>query len=121
MRMPPAFASVDEYISTFPDEVQTTLERVRRAAHEAVPGAGEMISYNMPALTWNGRPFMNFAGWKNHLSIYPAPDGDESFERDIAPYRAERSTLRFPLRQPIPYELIGRVAILLREGSAEQS
>ncbi|MEV8148830.1 hypothetical protein AB0O52_11890 [Arthrobacter sp. NPDC080073] len=56
-----------------------------------------------------------FAAWKNHISVYPVPDGDEDFERGIAPYRAAKGTLKFLLGKPIPYELIERVATVLAE------
>ncbi len=58
---------------------------------------------------------MYFAGWKRHVSVYPIPDGDATFEAEIAPYRSGASTARFPLGRPIPYDLIGRVPLLLRE------
>ena len=40
------------------------------------------------------------------------PPLDEELEREVAPYRAARSTLRFPLGKPIPYDLIERLAAL---------
>jgi hypothetical protein len=33
----------------------------------------------------------------------------------LEPYLSGKGTLKFPLRKPIPYELIGRVAALLAE------
>ena len=60
---------------------------------------------------------MHFAAWKNHLAVYPTPTGDQSFEQEIAPYRAAKSTVRFPLRKPIPYNLIERlVAYRVKHG-----
>jgi uncharacterized protein YdhG (YjbR/CyaY superfamily) len=61
---------------------------------------------------------LHFAGWKSHISVYPVPAGDAGFERQIAPYRGSKGTLKFPLNKPIPYELIGRVAGLLAEQHA---
>ena len=112
--MPPAFASVDDYISTFPDEVQTILERVRRAAHEAVPGAGEMISYNMPAFR-DQRVFMYFAAFKKHIGIYPPVDQDLALVQELAKFRGPKGNLSFPLTQPLPMELIERVILALHQ------
>ena len=109
------FASVEEYIGSFPAGVQAILEQVRRAILDAVPGAGETISYHIPTITLDGRLLLYFAGWKRHISLYPAPAGDESFERRIEPYRAEKSTVKFPLSRPIPYDLIEQVARLRAE------
>jgi uncharacterized protein YdhG (YjbR/CyaY superfamily) len=107
------FATIDEYIATFPENVQEILEEVRRTIHAAVPGADETISYHMPTIAVDGKSVVTFAGWKKHIALYPAPSGDADYERDIAKYRTETATLNFPLKDPIPYPLIGRSAALL--------
>ena len=113
------FGSVEEYIGSFPAGVQPILEQVRRAILDAVPGAAETISYHIPTITLGGRPLLYFAGWQRHISLYPAPAGDEALERRLGPYRAARSTLKFPLSQPVPYDLIAQVAKLsLRQRQA---
>ena len=104
--------SVEEYIGSFPAGVRAVLEQVRRAILDAVPGAGETISYQIPTITLGGRPLLYFAGWRRHISLYPAPAGDEALERRLGPYRSARSTLKFPLSQPVPYDLIAQVARL---------
>jgi uncharacterized protein YdhG (YjbR/CyaY superfamily) len=48
--------SVDDYISTFPPEVQTVLQAVRKKIHAATPEAQESISYQIPTFTIDGRP-----------------------------------------------------------------
>jgi uncharacterized protein YdhG (YjbR/CyaY superfamily) len=106
------FGSVEEYIGSFPADVQAILEQVRWAILDAVPGAGETISYQIPTITLGGRPLLYFAGWKRHISVYPAPAGDEALERRLGPYRSAKSTLKFPLSQPVPYDLIAQVAEL---------
>ena len=106
------FASVDDYISSFPPDVQTILEEVRRTIRRAAPCAAESISYQIPTMTIDGEPLVYFAGWQHHLSIYPAPTGDDEFERRLAPYRSAKSTVKFPLREPIPYDLIERAVAL---------
>ena len=111
------FGSVEEYIASFPADVRAILEQVRRAILDAVPGAGETVSYQIPTITLGGRPLLYFAGWKRHVSVYPAPAGDEALERRLRPYRSAKSTLKFPLSRPVPYDLIAQVAKLsLRQG-----
>lgn len=107
------FETVDGYIASFPAEAQGILEEIRRRCHSAVPGSGEMISYGIPTITLDGQYVVYFAGWAHHISVYPVPDGDGAFQRDIAPYRVAKGTLKFPLGKPVPYELIARVAVLL--------
>jgi uncharacterized protein YdhG (YjbR/CyaY superfamily) len=109
------FETVDHYIASQPGEVQAILHEIRRRALAAVPGAGEIISYGIPTITLNSRYVVYFAAWKHHISVYPVPHGDEEFEREIAPYRAAKGTLKFPLGKPMPYELIAKVASLLAE------
>ena len=106
------FATIDDYISSFPVDVQAILEKVRRTIRNAAPAAGETISYRIPTITLDGRHLVYFAGWKHHVSLYPVPAVDEAFEQELAPYRAARATVRFPLREPIPYELIERLVAL---------
>lgn len=110
-------ATVDEYIASFPPETGAILSRVRATIHDVVPDAGEKISYQMPAITVDGRPLVHFAGWKRHLSLYPVPD-DPALAQRLAPYRAEKSTLRFPFAEPVPYDLIADVvrSLLARRG-----
>jgi hypothetical protein len=45
--------------------------------------------------------------------VYPLPTADAGFEQELAPYRAAKSTARFVLSQPVPYDLIERLAVLL--------
>lgn len=104
------YQSVDEYIATFPAEVQVVLERVRETIHGVVAGAGEKISYQIPAITLDGKSLMYFSGWKNHISVYPIPPVSEALATEIEPYLAGKGTLKFPLSKPIPYDLIARVA-----------
>ena len=106
------FDTVEDYISSHPDDVQDVLQEIRRRIRAVVPGAGEKISYQIPTITLGGRPLLYFAGWKRHISVYPAPAGDEALERRLGPYRSAKSTLKFPLSQPVPYDLIAQVAKL---------
>ena len=104
------FATVGEYIGSFPADVQDILREVRGTIQGAVPEAGERISYGIAAFTLGGRDLVYFAGWKKHISVYPVPTEDADLSRELAPYLAAKGTLKFPLREPVPYPLIGRVA-----------
>jgi uncharacterized protein YdhG (YjbR/CyaY superfamily) len=109
-------ASVDAYIASFPPEVQQVLESVRATIRAAVPGAEERISYGIPTLALDGRSVVHFSAWKHHVAVYPVPDAaaDPALARELAAYRAGKGTLRFPLDEPLPLALIGRVAVGLR-------
>jgi uncharacterized protein YdhG (YjbR/CyaY superfamily) len=116
------FKSVDEYITTHPDEVQAILQRVRRTIRKAVPGAEEVISYQIPTYKLHGRYVMYFAGWKEHYSLYPASAHlVEAFKDDLAPYKVNKGTIRLPLSQPVPVKLIDRIAKFLAKEAAERA
>ena len=105
------FASVREYIASKPKESRARLEAVRRAILDAVPDAEEGLAYQMPAYTLNGVGVLYFAGWKSHFSLYPASDAlVEAFAKELAPYARSKGTLKFPLAEPVPVRLIGRIA-----------
>lgn len=103
------FASVDEYIESFPPDVREVLEEVRRTIHAVVPAAGEKVSYQIPTITLDGQSLMYFSGWKHHIALYPLPPLDEALATAVEPYRSGKGTLKFPLTQPIPYDLITRL------------
>ena len=100
---------IDEYIAAFSPEVQSILEKIRLTIREAVPGAEEKISYQIPAFTLSG-DLIYFAAFKKHIGIYPPVTGDEQLRREISRYRGEKGNLKFPLDEPIPYDLISRIA-----------
>jgi uncharacterized protein YdhG (YjbR/CyaY superfamily) len=65
--------TIDAYISSCPADAQLLLEQVRRTIRNAVPAAGETISYGMPTITFNGRDLVSFAAWMHHIGLYPLP------------------------------------------------
>lgn len=107
-----AATSVDVYLAGQPGEVQEILQEVRARVRAALPGSGEKISYGMPTVLLDGRALFYYGAWKAHLGLYPLPEGlDAELERAIAPYRATGDSLRFRYRDPVPYDLIERVAL----------
>jgi len=115
------FETVDAYIASFPPDARPTLEAVRGTIRAGAPGTEETISYDMPTYKLNGRGVISFAGWKRHISVYVIPSGDPVLDMELAPYKAEKSTLQFPLNKPMPLELIGRVATRLLEQTRERA
>ena len=110
-----AAETVDEYIAGFPPEVAERLKRIRQIIVAAVAtGADaepeERIRYGIAAVMLGGRYALHFAGWKKHIGLYPVPRLEPALEAEIAPYRAEKDSVVFLHAQPVPYELIGRVA-----------
>jgi len=103
------FKTIDEYIRTFPKDVQTILEKIRKTIREAAPGAVETISYQMPTFKLNSRGLVYFAAFKNHIGFYPIPSGVEAFEKELSPYKQGKGSVQFPIDQPVPYDLVKRI------------
>ena len=109
---------IDDYIGRFPTEVQQMLRGVRQAIREGSGGGEERIRYGMPAIDTGGGYWLHFAGWKNHVGLYPVARGDDDFEEAIAPYRAAKDSVNFLYSKPIPFDLITRIAQHVRAASA---
>ena len=102
---------VDAYIVAFPPGVRAILRRLRSTIRTAAPQAEEIISYRIPAFRLNGI-LIYFAGFRNHIGIFPPVKADASLEKALAPYRGPKGNLRFPLTEPIPYKLVERIVRL---------
>lgn len=103
--------TIDQYIASFPPEVQVILEKIRDTIRRTAPEATETISYRIPAFTLNGA-LVYFAAFKKHIGFYPPVRGDAKIEAAVAPYAGEKGNLQFPLDQAIPYSLIARIVKL---------
>jgi len=100
--------TVDEYIGNFAGDVREKLETVRKLMQEEVPDAEEVISYGIPTFKKNGKPIVYFAGFKNHISVFPAIDElPESLQR-LEVYRTGKGTFQFPFGEPLPLDLISK-------------
>lgn len=104
-------ASVDDYISAFPPDVRAILQKIRKVIRKAAPGAQETLSYRMPTFKLNG-VLLHFAAFQEHIGLYPPIRGDARLGKAVARYAGEKGNLRFPLDEPIPYDLIERIAKL---------
>ena len=100
--------TIDEYIATFPPDIQEIMQKVRETVKTAVPQATEAISYGMPTFKLEGN-LVHFGGAKNHLGFYPAPSGITAFAAELASYQSSKGAVQFPYEQPIPYELISKI------------
>jgi uncharacterized protein YdhG (YjbR/CyaY superfamily) len=102
--------TIEQYLATFPEEVQVILGEVLAALRRALPDATETIRYGMPALMLQGRHGIHFAGWKTHVGLYPVPRLEPALEAEVAPYRTHKDTVRFLYRDPLPTDLVERIA-----------
>jgi uncharacterized protein YdhG (YjbR/CyaY superfamily) len=104
------FKTIDEYIKTFPEDVQNILKKMRATIREAAPDAEEAISYQIPTFRLNGN-LVHFAAYKNHIGFYPAPSGIEAFKKELSPYKGAKGSVQFPIDKPVPYDLVKKIVL----------
>jgi uncharacterized protein YdhG (YjbR/CyaY superfamily) len=116
------FQSIDDYIAAQPEAAQAVLERVRATIRKTLPDAEEAISYQIPTFRLHGTYVIYLAGYKHHYSLYPVTEGLLTAMHDeITPYLAGKGTLRFPLSEPVPVQLITRIAKVRGKEVAERA
>ena len=112
------FKTADEYIATFPDNVQKVLRTVQQTIRKAVPDADadadadETISYQIPAFKSHGGWVFYYSAHAKHFSLSCPPPFTvfDAFEADLARYKRSKSTIQFPLDEPVPVKLITAMA-----------
>jgi uncharacterized protein YdhG (YjbR/CyaY superfamily) len=102
------FHTIDEYIATFPEDIQRILQSLRATIRAAAPDAEERISYQMPTFTLKGN-LVHFAVLKNHIGFYPTPSGIDAFAQELARYRSTKGAVQFPINQPLPLDVISKI------------
>jgi uncharacterized protein YdhG (YjbR/CyaY superfamily) len=102
------FNTIDEYIATFPEEIQKILEELRATIKAAAPEAEEKISYQMPTFALKGN-LVHFAAWKNHIGFYPTSSGTQAFKHELSIYEGAKGSVKFPIDKPLPLELISKI------------
>lgn len=118
-RSPAAAGGIDDYIAEFPPRVQTILRKIRTTIAATAPESEEKISYRMPAFFQDGI-LIYFAAFKNHIGIFPPVSGDSRLEQSLKRYMGPKRNLKFPLDEPMRYDLIKRiVALRLKQNAAK--
>lgn len=104
----PTSNEIDAYIANFPKDVQDILRAIRALVREVAPDAQEKINYGIPTFTLNGN-LVHYAGFKTYIGFYPTPSGIEKFKKELSKYEGAKGSVKFPLDQPIPYDLIRKI------------
>jgi len=104
----PEFTTVDDYIAAQSPAAQMRLRELREAIRSAVPEATEVISYGMPTYKLPVS-FVSFGAAKRHCALYGS--AMDAFPDELRAYDTGRGTVRFPLDQPIPQDLVRKLVI----------
>lgn len=114
-----AFTTVDDYISSFPEEIQIILKQLRQIILEEAQDVKESISYGMPAYKTHGKPLVYFAAFKKHIGFYATPNTHEAFASKLHDYKQGKGSVQFPLGKPIPYQLIREMVLYKMKTNSE--
>ena len=101
--------NIDDYIAAQDEKYQPVLREVRAVLRNALPEAEERISWSMPTY-WKGRNIIHFAASKKHLGLYPGDEAAAVFAEELSGWNVSKGTIRIPYDQPLPAELIERIA-----------
>ena len=102
------FKNIDDYIDTFPKNVQHKLTELRSAIKESAAEAEEAISYGMPTFRLNGN-LVWFAAYKKHIGFYPTHSGILAFEEKLSVYKHSKGAVQFPIDGPIPLDIVREI------------
>jgi uncharacterized protein YdhG (YjbR/CyaY superfamily) len=108
---------IDDYLQRLDEPKRSTLSRLRRDILAVVPGAGQCISYSVPGFKIDGKTIAGFAAFTNHLSYLPRSGSVfPELAGELAGYQKSPGSLRFPVDQPLPPELVEKlIAVRLRQ------
>ncbi|MBC7848530.1 MAG: DUF1801 domain-containing protein [Chitinophagaceae bacterium] len=103
------FSTTSEYIESLPPDTKVVFRGIRALIKKLIPQGTERISYGIPAVFVENKPAVYFAGYKSHVSIYPAPRSHPDFKDELKSYKGGKGTVQFPLTDKIPSKLITRI------------
>lgn len=102
-------ATIEEYIKAAAPEARAHLQRIYRILKSTAPAGTEAIKWGVPVF-WDGRVLFGFAAYTAHVSFGPGPAAVTRFARELGPYRTGKGTIQLPYDQPIPEDLVRRIA-----------
>ena len=100
--------NIDDYIATFPQNVQHRLRELRSAIREAAPQAEESISYGMPTFKLNGN-LVHFAAYNKYIGFYVPSSVILAFKEKLSSYKQSKGTVQFPIDWPIPLDTVKEI------------
>lgn len=111
--------TIDEYIEGAPVEAREKLRELRALLKEIAPNATEAIKWGSPVFEEN-RILFSFAAFKDHLNFMPTRTALGLFKDELGEFTTGKDTIQLPYDQPLPKDLIQRIAALRRKQVVEE-
>lgn len=112
--------TIDEYIESFPIDVQDMLQTLRRTIKNSAPKAVEAISYQIPTFKLHGN-LVHFAAYKHHIGFYPTSSPVKVFAKELTPYKTSKGAIQFPIGEPLPLALVRKIVKFRVKESTEKA
>ena len=98
------------YLASLAPDARRYLQQIRRVVREIAPDAVESFSYRMPGYRLHDRVFLYYAGFKDHVSLFPmTADIRKAHATALEGYKTSAGTVQFPLDRPLALSLVKRL------------
>ena len=101
--------NVDQYINAAPEYAQMKLMEIRAILKSVAPNATEKLKWGTPVFE-EKRILFSYAAFKQHLNFMPTGPAMEPFKKELAMYKTGKDTIQFSYDNPLPNELICKIA-----------
>ena len=101
--------TVNAYLAALDPQKRAALQKLRRAIRAAAPKAEECISYQVPAVRFEGRVLVWFAAASKHCSFFPGAHPIAAHKDELKAYKTSRGTVRFAPYKPLPTTLVRKL------------
>ncbi len=115
----PKPTNIDEYIAAAPERAQDMLNHLRKILRSAAPDAREQLKWGQPVFE-EKRILFSFSAYKSHINFMPTGQTLEHFRDELKDFKTGKDTVQFPYGQPLPEDLILRMARHRREDVVER-
>jgi uncharacterized protein YdhG (YjbR/CyaY superfamily) len=100
---------IDAYLAALPDDIQSSLERVRNIIRETAPECTERISYKIPIFRL-GEDLVGVSAQKNHCALHSmSPPLMKAMTEELKGVKVSGATIHFTPEKPLPTELVERI------------
>lgn len=106
----------DAYIAAAPEQFRVMLGRLRACLSRVLPGAEEVIKYDMPGFQIEGTIIAGYAAFSKQCGLYVDPGAIAAHADEIASLKlkATKTGVTFSASRPVPDELVEKLALASR-------
>jgi uncharacterized protein YdhG (YjbR/CyaY superfamily) len=100
---------IDAYLAALPDDIRSSLERVRSIVRDAAPKCTERVRYKIPIFRLR-RDLVGMSAQKNHCSLHSmSPPLMNAMAEELKGVKVSGATIHFTPENPLPKELVERI------------